>query len=233
MKHSEVVSLFNELGHAVRNLLTRVKFASSHSGYDTDFIVTPSKMLEHFLWDPRQIHWLSRHYSYLADQPSEKQRGKPEKMPDTLVKSLVSSRFSLGAIDTLQQAARSRFALTVHNQAMRADVEALDLTALYNSLRDDYSMLCGPDHHWAHAETTFNPVFSHWAAAHYSFLHSSAVGADLFESAFKHDPMSPHTGRRFRRVVLEPGGHKPQHLLLNEFLGRPPSNEAFIKGLTG
>lgn len=194
MKHKEVVPLFNGLGHGLRNLLTKVRFASSHGGYDTDFIVTPSKMLEHFLWDPQQIHWLSRHYSHLSPSYaaswvsiSDSDQKPAEKMPEALIKSLISSRFSLGALDVLQQVAKSRYALTVHDQEARADIEALDLTALYNSLRDDYSMLRGPsdgDDHWAHNETTFNAAFSHWAAAHYSFLHSSAVGADLFVSGF-------------------------------------------------
>jgi Zn-dependent oligopeptidase len=78
-------------------------------------------------------------------------------------------------------------------------------------------MLCGPSdgdvHHWTDSQKTSNAVFSHWAAGHYSFLHSSAVGTDLFETTFKGDPMNAETGRRFRSVVLGPGG-KPQHLFL-------------------
>lgn len=247
MKHKEVISLFNELGHGVRNLVTKVKFASSHSGYDTDFIVTPSKMLEHWFWDVKQIRSLSKHYSYLspsyaaawkskADNNSSQQ--PPEKLPESLATGLVSSRFSLEVIENLKLIARSRFALTVHDQTSRTKLESLDLTTLYNSLRDDYTKLCGPssngnDQHWAHNQTSFNTVYSHWAAAQYSFLHSSVVAADLFFSGFKGDPTDYDTGRRFRRVVLEPGGGKPQYLLLEEFLGRSPSNEAFIKNLTG
>ena len=132
--HKQVVSLFNELGHGMRNLVTKVKFASSHSGYDTDFIVTPNKMLEHWLWNVEEIRSLSRHYSYLSpsyeaawrssirhpsndDSDANTSTGQPpEKLPELLAEGLVSSRFSLEAVENLRLVARSRFALLVHNQ---------------------------------------------------------------------------------------------------------------------
>jgi Zn-dependent oligopeptidase len=51
-------------------------------------------------------------------------------------------------------------------------------------------------------------------------------------SVFKEEGvLNPDTGRRFRKIVLAPGGSKDPMDLVREFLGREPNNEAFMKSL--
>lgn len=54
---------------------------------------------------------------------------------------------------------------------------------------------------------------------------------DMFETVFKKDPLSAEAGLRYRREILEPGGEREEMESLTRFLGRPPSNEAFMKKL--
>lgn len=53
----------------------------------------------------------------------------------------------------------------------------------------------------------------------------------MFYSIFKNDPMNAKEGRRYRHTVLERGGSKEEMEILEEFLGRKPSTEAFYKEL--
>jgi metallopeptidase MepB len=53
----------------------------------------------------------------------------------------------------------------------------------------------------------------------------------MFYSVFKADPMNKREGRRYRRTVLERGGSMEEMKLLEEFLGRAPSTEAFYEEL--
>jgi Zn-dependent oligopeptidase len=53
----------------------------------------------------------------------------------------------------------------------------------------------------------------------------------MFETVFKKDPLSAEAGLRYRRDILQPGGEREEMESLTRFLGRPPSNEAFMKKL--
>ena len=52
-------------------------------------------------------------------------------------------------------------------------------------------------------------------------------------STFDGNLMNPAIGKRFRATVLAQGSQKPAAELVREFLGREPSNEAFIAEITG
>ncbi len=55
----------------------------------------------------------------------------------------------------------------------------------------------------------------------------SLVLAKDFGSAFAHGFMDPAQARRYRDVILAQGGTKPAKDLVQEFLGRPFSFDAF------
>jgi len=63
------------------------------------------------------------------------------------------------------------------------------------------------------------------------FSSASVYSRDLFETKFSHDPLNVAEGRRYRRVVLERGGSRPEMSLLEEYLGRRPNGLAFSKAL--
>ena len=53
----------------------------------------------------------------------------------------------------------------------------------------------------------------------------------MFHTVFAQDPMNAKEGRRYRHMVLEKGGSQDEMKTLEEFLGRPPSTEAFYREL--
>ena len=84
--------------------------------------------------------------------------------------------------------------------------------------------------------TNFSASFGHmcgYDAQYYGYMWSEVFSDDLFQTAFKADPMSRLAGQKYCDVVLAPGGSKDAADLLEGFLGRPPSLDAFLaaKGL--
>lgn len=77
----------------------------------------------------------------------------------------------------------------------------------------------------------------------------------MYAKVFKADPLDPERGRRYRKTVLRPGSSKDEidllkvwykvresnrvqvadrlYVISQDFLGREPTSEAFIKQLFG
>ena len=88
-----------------------------------------------------------------------------------------------------------------------------------------------------HVEGTIFPAsFSHitaqYGAGYYSYMWSEVLALDML-SAFKHDMLDPVVGRRYRDAILSQGGQLEEMDMVRKFLGREPSNEAFIAEITG
>jgi len=50
---------------------------------------------------------------------------------------------------------------------------------------------------------------------------------------FKGDPLDPARGRRYREKILQVGGSRDELDSLEDFLGRAPNSDAFLKALFG
>lgn len=68
-------------------------------------------------------------------------------------------------------------------------------------------------------------------AGYYGYLSSEVYSTDMFHTVFKKDPMNGKEGRRYRYTILERGGSRDEMSILEEFLGRKPSPEAFYREL--
>ena len=83
-----------------------------------------------------------------------------------------------------------------------------------------------------HFPGTFSHIISGYAAGYYGYMWSQVLALDML-SAFDGNLMDPVVGRRFRKTVLAQGSQKPAAQMVREFLGREPTNEAFIAEITG
>ena len=79
---------------------------------------------------------------------------------------------------------------------------------------------------------TFEHIASGYAAGYYGYMWAKAIALDLL-SAFGNDLMNQNTGRRFRDLILSRGGEQPGRELVERFLGRPVSTEAFFREVRG
>ena len=65
------------------------------------------------------------------------------------------------------------------------------------------------------------------------YSYSLVFAADMYQTVFKEDPLDATRGDRYRRSILQPGGSREELDSLEEFLGRPPNSDAFMKELFG
>jgi thimet oligopeptidase len=61
---------------------------------------------------------------------------------------------------------------------------------------------------------------------------SQVLALDML-SAFDGGMLSPQVGRRYRQTILASGGQRRPHALVEAFLGRPPTSDAFYAEITG
>jgi thimet oligopeptidase len=79
---------------------------------------------------------------------------------------------------------------------------------------------------------TFAHIVGGYAAGYYGYMWSEVLALDML-SPFGDNLMDTKTGQRYRHIVLENGGQVPPMQLVERFLGRAPSPEAFFKEITG
>jgi Zn-dependent oligopeptidase len=65
------------------------------------------------------------------------------------------------------------------------------------------------------------------------YLYSQAFSADMFATVFEASPMDKAAGAKYRKEILLPGGSRDEMDSLQAFLGREPSNKAFMESLLG
>jgi hypothetical protein len=74
-----------------------------------------------------------------------------------------------------------------------------------------------------------SPLPSPSRSQYYGYLWSEVYAADMFFTNFASSPLDAAAGLRYRQLILAPGGSRDAADFLSEFLGRPPSNAAFLR----
>lgn len=140
LQHSELKTMFHELGHAIHKLVTRT--AHSH-GVARDFVEIPSILLENWIWVPDVLRRLGKHYSYLdEDYRTHYHRSQPaastaaeaeEQLPEHLASALARTKHVGAAHAMLHQVFLALFDLEAHSAAGGR----VDTTALWNRIKAD------------------------------------------------------------------------------------------------
>jgi len=66
---------------------------------------------------------------------------------------------------------------------------------------------------------------------YYTYMWSLVISKDLFSKFDRNNLMDATTARDYRKKILDPGGTKDASDLIEDFLGRPYSFEAFREWL--
>lgn len=179
-----------------------------------DFVEAPSQMLENWVWQKSILERLSNHY----------ETGQP--LPDDQLESMIRAKHVNVAFATLRQIYLSRLDLTIHGQDPPKD--AAGLQAVVDELRPKITLIDNPPD--SNMLRTFGHLMNQYSASYYGYLWAEVLSADMFATRFeKEGVMNPKVGMDYRKMVLAPGGTHNINDHLTKFLGRPPSNEAFLK----
>ncbi|OAQ79717.1 metallopeptidase MepB [Purpureocillium lilacinum] len=179
LKHSEVVILFHELGHAIHDLVSKTKFARFHgTGLPVDFGEMPSILLENWCWMEETLSKLSCHYTTLDPRYLDEWRARhvgapdpPAKIPSDLSKRLINTRYLNHGLYYLHQLSVSIFDMKIHNPAGPGDIASLELTKLWYDIREDIEgMDFTESRKKGHGHVTFGHLLSGYDMGYFGYL---------------------------------------------------------------
>ncbi len=210
----DVNTFFHEFGHLLHTL-----FAGHHrwvgvGGIRTeqDFVEAPSQMLEEWMRDPATLQTFAKHY----------QTGEP--IPVELVQQLRRAQgfgeLDPKGIDIRRQMVLARLSLSVYDRPPW-EVNTDSLNAQLTRAYTPYPFV--PDTH-------FQCSFGHldnYSAGYYTYMWSKVIAKDMFSQFDRSNLLDPKMATRYRDAVLAPGGSMPAARLVERFLGRPFSFEAY------
>jgi thimet oligopeptidase len=211
MEHDEVVTLFHEFGHLVHHVLAGRTEWVRFSGVATewDFVEAPSQMLEEWAWDPDVLATFARN----ADG---------ETIPAELVRAMRRADDFGKGYDARTQMFYAALSYDFHvNQSD-------DLTARLRELMDRYSVF--PYLSGTHMQCHFGHLDG-YSSAYYTYMWSLVIAKDMFSAFDQGDLFDPEVAGAYRDKVLAPGGRRDAADLVEDFLGRPYTFDAYAAWL--
>jgi thimet oligopeptidase len=212
LTHDELETLLHEFGHVLHGVLSKTEYLE-HSGtsVERDFVEAPSQMFE---------EWAARieSLSLIAEQCSD---------CPVIEKELV---------DRLVAAAKFGAGIDYGRQLLYASYDmALSSESPGRALETWQAMEAATPMGYVEG-TAFPGTFEHiaagYAAGYYGYMWAKVIALDMV-SLFGADIMNGETGRRFRELILSRGSEQPAKELVERFLGRAVSSEAFFARIIG
>ncbi|HET8988171.1 MAG TPA: M3 family metallopeptidase [Humibacillus sp.] len=211
LEHDEVVTLFHEFGHLVHHVLAGRTEWVRFSGVATewDFVEAPSQMLEEWAWDPEVLATFARN----ADG---------ETIPADLVEAMRRADDFGKGYDARTQMFYAALSYDFHVNPTD------DLTARLRELMARYSVF--PYLDGTHMQCHFGHLDG-YSSAYYTYMWSLVIAKDMFSAFDRDDLFDPEVAGAYRDKVLSQGGRRDAADLVEDFLGRPYTFDAYAAWL--
>lgn len=219
--HSDVTTLFHEMGHGLHQLLTQVGElgVAGINGVEWDAVELPSQFMENFCWEWERVRAMTAHV----------ETGEP--LPRELFDRMVAAKNYQSGMATVRQLEFGLFDMLLHSGFDAAQDSVL---ALLDRVRAEVAVNIPP------AFNRFPHQFSHifaggYGAGYYSYKWAEVLSADAY-AAFEEAPAQvADTGARFRHEVLARGGSRSAAENFRAFRGRAPRIDALLRhsGMAG
>jgi thimet oligopeptidase len=194
----------------VHHLLAQTSPWVTLSGINTewDFVEAPSQLLEEWTWDAAVLQRFARHVETGAPIPAE-----------LVAKLRRSSEFGKG-MEEMRQVLFAAISYDLHAR----DPKGLDLDAAVRALNTKYSPY--PEVPGTHMHGSFGHLEG-YSSMYYTYRWSLVLAKDVFTRFESAGLLDPATARAYRDEVLRPGGRRDARQLVEAFLGRAPSLDAY------
>jgi len=214
LRHSDVVTLFHEMGHALHHLLSNVNepFVSGINGVAWDTVEFPSQFLEYFSFSKEVLKIFAKHYK------------TKEVLDDEAINKLIKSRNFQSALGTIRQVEFALFDFKLY-QSAKTKQEVQDLL---DDIRNKYSVLMPPSYN------KFQNGFSHifaggYSAGYYSYKWAEVLSADAFYLFKQGDIFNTSLAKSYKDIILGLGGSVDMNELYLSFASREAKVESLLK----
>lgn len=213
---ADMETFFHEFGHLLHMTLSKARIESqAGANVAWDFVETPSQIMENWVWDKEVMKKLSKHYL----------TGK--KMDDKMIDRVIKGKVHMNAYFYTRQLIQGKLDMDLHLGKIK------DVEESYRKMNKQFFNIEMPK-----ISPLFVSGFGHlvgYDAGYYSYLWALVYACDAFETfktkGNKNVFTNSEVGMKWRREVLEKGSSEDEMKLLTNFLGRKPSNKAFLKEL--
>jgi thimet oligopeptidase len=210
MEHGDVTTFFHEFGHLMHHLLGSGYRWANLSGIscEWDFVEAPSQILEEWAWNADVLARFARHHE------------TGETIPADLVKKMrEADEFGKG-VHVMRQMSYAALSFNYHN----ADPAGIELLPRLKEILAKYSPY--PYEEGTHEYANFGHLEG-YSSMYYTYMWSLVIAKDLFTRFEKEGLMNPAVAADYRKFVVGAGGAVDASDMVEGFLGRPTSFDAF------
>ena len=208
----ELETLFHEFGHVLHGVLSQTRYAlNAGTSVKRDFVEAPSQMYEE--WPRRPEAQKLFNEVCPTCKPID---------PQLMERLNQARQFGQG----IRYARQRLFA--AYDMALFSG-KGVDPMAVWSEMESKTPLGHVPGTQFP---GTFGHIVGGYAAGYYGYMWSEVLALDML-SAFGDNVMNPQVGARYRQLILENGGQRDPNQLVESFLGRKPSPDAFFREITG
>ena len=142
-------------------------------------------------------------------------------MPDALVASMAAAKNLNAGLRAAIQVFYGTMDLAIHAGDAEPNLDEITRAAY------EVTRLAYPDGTFLLA--SFGHLMGGYDAGYYGYLWAEALGDDMWARFERDGILSPAVGAAYRRAILEPNGSRSGDEMFEDFVGRAPSTEAWLR----
>ena len=214
LSQKELKTLFHEFGH-IMNMMSYHGNYSSQQESKADFTEAMSQIFENWVLDYGIVSSFAKNYK--TGEPLQKET----------FDNMIKSRKVGSGLAAIQMLVRCLYDMNLYDKYNAAAPVSTD--AIWRNIDKDLGVMDfypqGTHYqaNWIHVNT--HPVYM------YGYLWSEVYALDMFTQFEKNGLKDTKTGERYRELILANGTQRDIVKAVEEFLGRPSDNKAYIKSL--
>ena len=216
LRHSDVVTLFHEMGHALHHLLSTVEepYVSGISGVAWDTVEFPSQFLEYFSYDKEVLKLFAKHYI------------TGEILNDEAIDKIIKAKNFQSSLALVRQVELALFDFKLYQKLYKSEEEVQNLL---NEVRNEFAAITPPSYN------KFQNGFSHifaggYSAGYYSYKWAEVLSADAFYMFIESNNIfNKELALKYKKTILSKGGSKNMSELFFDFAQREPSVDSLLK----
>ena len=214
LSQKELKTLFHEFGH-IMNMMSYHGEFSSQADSKADFTEAMSQIFENWVLDYDILSMFAKNYK------------TGEVLPKATFDNMIKSRKVGSGLSSMQMLVRCLYDMNLYDKYnAAAPVPTDDIWKAIDTqlgVMDFYPQGTHYQANWIHVNT--HPVYM------YGYLWSEVYALDMFTEFEKNGLRDAKTGVRYRKLILSNGTQGDIVKAVEQFLGRPSNNKAYVKSL--